>query len=55
MVTITKKLNVQKKCVIKQKLIFQNFKDCLKMFLDHKNDLKVITMMFIQKKLIRLS
>ena len=36
MVTITKKLNLQKKCVIKQKLIFQNFKDCLKIFRPQK-------------------
>ena len=45
-----------KKCVIKQKLMFQNFKDYLiiKMFIDHNKDLKAIIMMFTQKKLIRL-
>ena len=45
-----------KKCVIKQKIMFENFKDCsiIKMFLDQKKDLKAIIMMFTQKKLIRL-
>ena len=41
------------KCVIKQKLMFQNFKTCLlnnKMFIDHNKDLKAIIMTFIQKK-----
>ena len=51
-----KKAKGTKKCVIKQKLMFQNFKDYLiiKMFIDHNKDLKAIIMMFIQKKLIRL-
>ena len=47
-----KKAKGTKKCVIKQKLMFQNFKDYLiiKMFIDHNKDLKAIIMMFIQKK-----
>ena len=51
-----KKAKGTKKCVIKQKLMFQNFKDYLiiKMFIDHNKDLKAIIMMFTQKKLIRL-
>ena len=51
-----KKAKGTKKCVIKQKLMFQNFKDysIIKMFIDHNKDLKAIIMMFIQKKLIRL-
>ena len=50
-----KKAKGTKKCVIKQKLMFQNFKDktIIKMFIDHNKDLKAIIMMFIQKKLIR--
>ena len=48
-----------KKSLIKQKLMFRNFQDCLLnkhllMFIDHNKDLKLIIMMFIQKKLIRL-
>ena len=52
-----KKAKSTKKCVIKQKNMFQTFKDCLfniKMFIDHNKNLKAIIMMFIQKKLIRL-
>ena len=51
-----KKTKGTKKCVIKQKLMFQNFKDYLiiKMFIDHNKDLKAIIMMFTQKKLIKL-
>ena len=51
-----KKAKGTKKCVIKQKLMFQNFKDYLiiKMFIDHNKDLKAIIMIFIQKKLIKL-
>ena len=47
-----KKAKGTKKCVIKQKLMFQNFKDYLiiKMFIDHNKDLKAIIMMFTQKK-----
>ena len=47
-----KKAKGTKKCVIKQKLMFQNFKDysIIKMFIDHNKDLKAIIMMFIQKK-----
>ena len=46
-----KKAKGTKKCVIKQKLMFQNFKDysIIKMFIDHNKDLKAI-IMFIQKK-----
>ena len=48
-----KKAEGTKKCVIKRKLRFQNYKDCL---LNDKNvyrsqqDLKAIIMIFIQKK-----
>ena len=53
-----KKAKGTKKCVIKQKNMFQNFKDyfcsIIKMFIDHKKDLKAIIIMFIQKKLIGL-
>ena len=47
-----KKAKGTKKYVIKQKLMFQNFKDysIIKMFIDHSKDLKAIIMMFIQKK-----
>ena len=51
-----KKAKETKKCVIKQKKMFQNVKDCL---FNNKNnyqsqDLKAIIMMFTHKKLIRL-
>ena len=52
-----KKAKGTKKCVIKQKLMFQNIKivySIIKIFIDHKKDLKTIIMMFIQKELIRL-
>ena len=52
-----KKAKDTKKCVIKQKIMFQNFKDCLsnnENVQDHNKDLKAIIMMFIQKKLIKL-
>ena len=41
-----------KKCVINENLCFKIL--IMKMFIDHNKDLKVIIMMFIQKKLIRL-
>ena len=52
-----KKAKSTKKYVIKQNLMFQNFRDC---WSNNKNvyrsqkDLKAIIMMFMQKKLIRL-
>ena len=52
-----KKAKGSKKCVIKQELMFKISKIVgliIKMFIDHNNDLKVIIMMFIQKKLIKL-
>ena len=48
-----KKSKGTKRCLIKQKLMFQNFKDCLfhkKKFIDHNKDLKAIIMMCTQKK-----
>ena len=41
-----KKSKGTKRCVIKQKLMLQNFKDCsiIKMFIDHNKDLKAIIM-----------
>ena len=41
-----------KKCVIKQRLMFENYKDCLfnKKTLDHRKGLKAIIMMCTQKK-----
>ena len=48
-----KKSKGTKRCVIKQKLIFHNLKDCFlitKLFIDHRKDLKAIIMMCIQKK-----
>ena len=42
-----------KNCVIKQKTMFQNFKNFLlnnKTIIDHKKDLKAIIMMYAQKK-----
>ena len=52
-----KKAKGTKKCVIKQKLMFQNIKivySIIKIFTDHNKDLKTIIMMFIQKELIIL-
>ena len=52
-----KKAKGTKKCVIKQKLIFEITKiACLiiKLYIDHRKDLKAITMLCSQKKLIRL-
>ena len=54
-----KKAKGTKKCIIKRQIMFQNYKNCL---LNNKNayrsqqrfNLKVIIMMFIQKKLIKL-
>ena len=50
-----KKAKGTKKCVIKQKCMFQKIV-CLmiKLFIDHNKDLKAIIMMFTQKKLIKL-
>ena len=48
-----KKAKETKKCVIKQKLMFENTKiACLiiKLYLDHRKNLKAITMMCTQKK-----
>ena len=50
-----------KKCAIKQKRMFENYKDCLfnnklfnklynKLYIDHRKDLKAIIMMCTQKK-----
>ena len=52
-----KKTKGTKRCVIKQKLIFENYKDCLfnnKQYIDHRKDLKAIIMMYTQKKSIKL-
>ena len=46
-----KKSKGTKRCVIKQKIIFQNLKNCLfNKFIDHRKDLKAIIMMCTQKK-----
>ena len=47
-----KKAKGTKKCAITQKIMFVC--TIIKMFIDHKKDLKAIIMMFTQKKLIRL-
>ena len=50
-----KKYKGTKRCVIKQKTMFQKIVcSIIKMFIDHNKDLKAIIMMFTQKKLIRL-
>ena len=51
-----KKSKCTKKCVIKQKTIFQSYKDSLfnNKTVDHRKDLKAVIMMYTQKKLIRL-
>ena len=51
-----KKSKCTKKCVIKQKTIFQSYKDSLfnNKTIDHRKDLKAVIMMYTQKKLIRL-
>ena len=52
---IIKKAKGTKKCVIKQKLMFQNYKDCLfnnniyKLYVDHRKDLKAIIIISTQK------
>ena len=47
-----KKAKDTKKCVIKQKLMFENYKTCLiiKLYIDHRKDLEAIIMMCTQKK-----
>ena len=47
-----KKAKDTKKCVIKQKLMFENYKACLiiKLYIDHRKDLEAIIMMCTQKK-----
>ena len=48
-----KKAKGTKKCVIKQKLVFENYKYCfsiIKLYIVHTNDLKAITMLCTQKK-----
>ena len=47
-----KKSKGTKSCVIKQKIIFRNYKDCLlnNKTIDRKKDLKAIIMMCTQKK-----
>ena len=51
-----KKTKGTKKDGIEQKTIFENFKrfvcSWIKIFIDHKKDLKAIIIMFTQKKLI---
>ena len=52
-IATNKKVKGTKKCVIKQKVMFQNFKDCLfnnKNVYRSQQDLKDIAMMFMQKK-----
>ena len=52
-----KKSKGTKKRIIKRKLMFENYKDCLlnnKIYYNHNKVLKAIIMMFIQKKLTRL-
>ena len=52
-----KKAKGTKKCVIKCRLMFENYKDCLfneKNIFKNNKDLKVIIMICTQKKLIRL-
>ena len=52
-----KKAKGTKKCVIKQKRKFKNYKDYLfmvKLYTNHNKDLKAIIMTYIQKKLVRL-
>ena len=47
-----KKAKGTKKCIIKRRLMFENYKDCLiiKQYIDHRKDLKGIIMMCTQKK-----
>ena len=52
-----KKSKGTKKCIIKRKLMFENYKDCLlndKILLKYNKVLKTIITMYIQKKLIKL-
>ena len=52
-----KKAKRTKKCVIKRRLKFNDYKDCLlnnKIILESQKDLKVKDMMYMLKKLIRL-
>ena len=54
---VHKKAKGTKKCVIKRRLMFENYKDCLfneKNIFKNNKDLKVIIMICTQKKLIRL-
>ena len=55
--TVNKKAKGTKKCVVKRKILFNNYLDhCLKIknCIDHNNDLEVIITNCIQKKSIRL-
>ena len=48
-----KKPKGTKTCVIKQKFMFENYKECLfnnKTYIHHRKDLKSITMLCTQKK-----
>ena len=48
-----KKTKATKKCVIKQKFMFENYKDCLfnkKLYIGHRKDLKAIIIICTQKK-----
>ena len=49
-----KKAKGTKMCVIKRRLKFSDYKDCLLNNETHSNDLRVKDMMYILKELIRL-
>ena len=53
---VDKKAKGTKKCVIKKEIMFNNYVECLKekkKILKYKKDLKVMHIMFIQRKLIK--
>ena len=53
---VDKKAKGTKKCVIKKEIMFNNYVECLKekkKILKNKKDLKVMHIMFIQRKLIK--